>query len=165
MRSIGLDQNGFTLIELLVVTVVIGVLGTIFLATHYQTALQRARDGKKISRLAKTSLNLEVFFDRYGRYPAADPTGKIISCEAGGTLEACDWEDGTFYYRTGPNGLAWQLYAWIEYKQNQSIDNNGDGQYIPADDDYLFTNCGISACNYGFSSSNITPSLQDLSAL
>jgi type II secretory pathway pseudopilin PulG len=183
------NSRGFTLIELIVIFAVLAFVLTYMLGSSFIGARNRARDSQRKTELTNLGKVMEEYFNDNGRYPpaAADGSGRIESCVAPNYNQPCDWGDefrnsaGTIYlgrlpidirepdrtymYRTGPNGLAWQLYAKLEAEDDPILDRNGDDQYVPADDDYLFTDCGPAGnCNFGISSGNISPSLQDLSA-
>ncbi len=72
-KKSGLIQ-GFTLIELLVVIAIIGVLSSIVLAS-LNTAREKARDAKRVADFKTIDLALELYFDKYGRYPTSPAIG------------------------------------------------------------------------------------------
>jgi len=170
-------ERGFTLVEIIVVFAIIALLSTYMMGSSFIAARQRARDAERKENLRKLATALEQYMNDHGTYPAADGNGRMMACGASYTL-ACDWggpmgsssetlymaklpEDRTtgrnFFYRTQESDLAWQLYAKLERDDDKDVDNNGDGTYVPADDDFAGTNCGVGACNYGISSGNTTP--------
>ncbi|MFA6271877.1 MAG: type II secretion system protein [Patescibacteria group bacterium] len=60
--------NGFTLIELLVVIAIIGLLATIAVVA-LNSARTDARNVKRKADLSQIANALEIYYDRYGRYP------------------------------------------------------------------------------------------------
>lgn len=65
-------RNGFTLIELLVVIAVIGLLGSIVLAS-LNSARAKSRDAKRRSDLAQLRTALELYYSNHGNYPFITP--------------------------------------------------------------------------------------------
>lgn len=61
-------NKGFTLIELLVVVAIISLLSSVVMAS-LSSARMKGRDSKKIQELKNVSLALNLYFDKYGRYP------------------------------------------------------------------------------------------------
>lgn len=165
-------RKGFTLVELLVVISIIGVLVTIAL-TSFRSSQMRGRDAERKSDLKQISSSLELFFSDYGKYPDADPNGKITACPymASGST-ACTWGSGQFwdtkttYFKVLPkdpsNGLSYyyrivdlgsnqkfQLFTHLENTQDPSIISSG----IPAG-----VTCGSGVCNFSITSPNTKPS-------
>jgi type II secretion system protein G len=164
-------KNGFTLIELLIVIVIIGILAAIGLAT-FTSSQMKSRDAKRKADLQQVSRALELYYNDKGQYPADDGSGNIMGCGAG-AITACTWgsltvpfsntttgtiymtklpadpSQYTYYYVATPvlgRHPQYQLYARLENLQDQSIIVSG-------------YNCATGVkCNYGVSSSNITPS-------
>jgi prepilin-type N-terminal cleavage/methylation domain-containing protein len=62
-------KRGFTLIELLVVIAIIGVLSSVVLAS-LGTARAKANDAKIRTDLRQVSTALQLYFGKYGAYPA-----------------------------------------------------------------------------------------------
>lgn len=62
-------KRGFTLIELLVVIAIIGILSSVVLAS-LNTARARARDAKIRSELRQINIAINLYFQKYGYYPA-----------------------------------------------------------------------------------------------
>ncbi|OHA20290.1 MAG: hypothetical protein A2836_01015 [Candidatus Taylorbacteria bacterium RIFCSPHIGHO2_01_FULL_45_63] len=62
-------KRGFTLIELLVVISIIGLLSSIVLAS-LNTTRSRARDAKRLSEFRQIQSALELYYSKYGIYPA-----------------------------------------------------------------------------------------------
>jgi prepilin-type N-terminal cleavage/methylation domain-containing protein len=73
-RTRSQQGDGFTLIELLVVISIIALIGSVVL-TALADARQKARDGKRIGDMGQIVKALELFFDTYKGYPAAEAGG------------------------------------------------------------------------------------------
>lgn len=67
-------QRGFTLIELLVVISIIGLLGSVVIAS-LSTARKKARDVRRLSDLAQMQIALELYYDQFQTYPSSDNGG------------------------------------------------------------------------------------------
>jgi prepilin-type N-terminal cleavage/methylation domain-containing protein len=63
------NKKGFTLIELLVVVAIISLLSSIVMAS-LNNARSKARDVKRKSDLKQIQIALELYYDKYGSYPA-----------------------------------------------------------------------------------------------
>ncbi|MFA7050012.1 MAG: prepilin-type N-terminal cleavage/methylation domain-containing protein, partial [Patescibacteria group bacterium] len=64
-------QKAFTLIELLVVIAIIGILATLAVVA-LQQARQNARDSKRMADIKQLHTALELFANKYGRYPTTE---------------------------------------------------------------------------------------------
>jgi len=64
-------QKAFTLIELLVVIAIIGILATLAVVS-LQQARQNARDSKRMADMKQLHTALELFANKYGRYPTTE---------------------------------------------------------------------------------------------
>lgn len=62
------QKQGFTLIELLVVIAIIGLLSSIVLAS-LNNARRKARDARRIADFKNIGLAMELYFDKYNKYP------------------------------------------------------------------------------------------------
>ena len=65
--------KGFTLIELLVVIAIIGLLSSVVLAS-LKTVRAKARDTRRLSDMHQMQIALELYYNSFGRYPAAGLT-------------------------------------------------------------------------------------------
>ncbi|MCX6761110.1 MAG: type II secretion system protein [Candidatus Nealsonbacteria bacterium] len=76
------NKKGFTLIELLVVVAIIGILSSTILVSM-QSARAKARDARRLQDMRQIVTALQLYWDRYERYPS-------ISADA-----CCDgWDQG-----------------------------------------------------------------------
>ena len=62
------QKSGFSLIELLIAITVIAIISAVGFTTFSQSQL-RARDAKRKQDLRSVAVALELFYQRYGRYP------------------------------------------------------------------------------------------------
>lgn len=161
----GTRQAGFTLIELLIAIVIISVLVGIGI-TSFITSQIKARDSQRKSDLANIARSLEMYYNDKGRYP--DATGGLVNgVEWGGEFSddtvtggavymvklPSDPGSNTYYYTIDANGTAFRIYALLENTKDKTIPLDGDGLATT----YTGTNCGTGACNYGISSTNVSP--------
>ena len=168
-------KSGFTLIELLVVITIIGILSSIGLNT-FTSSQKKGRDTKRKGHLRQLTDALEAYNNDFGEYPD-DDAGRIVGCGDIDSKTTCIWgtsvfqnddtetvymilmpEDpspgNTYYYESfTASGLntKFQLYARLENDLDiavpKDIDSNPQNYGI---------SCGVSNCNYGVSSSNMT---------
>lgn len=75
---IALKNKGFTLIELLVVISIIGLFGSIVLASLDQARV-KARNAHRIDQMKELSSALELYYTSNGSYPDANSTGAHIT--------------------------------------------------------------------------------------
>ncbi len=171
-------KKGFTLVELLVVITIIGILANIGLNT-FTSAQKKSRDAKRKAYLRQTSDALETYYNDKGEYPAPtnDGSGNIKGCGADAEQD-CSWGDifqnattETIYMIQLPEDMTtghtffydafldtgvytkYQLYARLENNLDKNVpkDTDGNPQVFSGLD------CGDKSCNYGVSSSNMTP--------
>lgn len=162
--------RGFTLIELLVVVSILGVLSVLGL-NSFSASQKKGWDAKRTGDLVSLQQALEMYYNDYGKYPAAS-SGNMVAC--GGSQ--CTWGGGpmsdasgtvymrvvpkdprsplrTYYYTAAGDRSWYKVYSCIEYDQDVRRKIGG----------YAGTNCGnciettTTVCNYGISSPNTTP--------
>jgi len=71
---------GFTLIELLVVIALIGLLSAVILAS-LNSARTKGNDAARVQDVRAIKTAMELYYDRYGKYPTG--TGAGAGCGAG----------------------------------------------------------------------------------
>lgn len=169
------NQEGFTLIEIIIAMVLIGLMASFVIGNSFIASRRRGRDTERKASLNNLSKALELYINDRGVYPSSNASGQILGCGSTATPVACDWgqpwtnSDGTSYMTFLPedpqdhhtyyyvsNGTAWQAYAFIESVDDPDLDRNGDGDYVPAEDDFSYS-CGANNCNFGMSSGNTRP--------
>ena len=170
-------RKGFTLIELLITIAVIGILAIGALVLIDPIAqMQKARDATRKSDLGQIQKALQVYYQDSGEFPASSPDYRIVGLDADATI--VNWDDPwlpymakvpkdpagsskKYVYFTTSDRQRYYLYATLDRggKDPQackpdgsacgSLSDNGTSQIPP-------TVCG-GTCNYGVSSSNVTP--------
>src|SRR5258708_37539008 len=85
-------RQGFTLIELLIVIAIIGILSSL-LFVNFSGARERARDSKRKTDLTEIKNALQLYYNDYGKFPAAGGGNTIAGCGALGT-STCSWTSG-----------------------------------------------------------------------
>jgi prepilin-type N-terminal cleavage/methylation domain-containing protein len=169
--------EGFTLVELLVVMAIISILATLIVG-GFRSSQIRGRDAERKGDLKQIANSLELFYQDYGKYPAASGT-QIAGCpynSVTGAGTACSWgtsefrdTDGTatktiyfkvlpkdpvsgqnYVYKVSSTGNKFQLYAHLENTQDKNCVN--DNCTTPG----ITTTCGVSICNFSVTSTNTT---------
>ena len=72
-------KEGFTLIELLVVIAIVGVLASVILAS-LNSARGKAHDARRVSDFKNMNLAMQLYYDKYGRYPTSPNNYSSGSC-------------------------------------------------------------------------------------
>lgn len=158
--------HGFTLIELMIVMVIMGILAVIGV-TAFMSSQIKGRDVRRKGDLRAIASALELYYNDKGQYPLSNGNAQILGCEtytgsvcivgkpivdSHGTIYMAllptDPVSNHWYNYRSQNGKQFQLYAYLE--------NNQDPQKITPS---VVVSCGGGnlACNYGVSSSNISP--------
>ncbi len=172
--------QGFTLVELLVVMAIISILATLIVG-GFRSSQMRGRDVQRKSDLKQIANSLELFYQDYGRYPAASGD-KISACPYNAATQAgavCGWGAGSFrdtdgggvtktiyfkilpkdpvssqnyLYKVSSTGKQFQLYAHLENTQDK---NCIDGQCSFSG---ITPSCGGTPanCNFSVTSTNAT---------
>jgi general secretion pathway protein G len=169
MRNI----RGFTLIELLVVLGILGILAAALLVTINPVAqLQKGNDARRKSDLESTQRALELYYQDNGSYPPSSSSYTItnsgISVNWGSswqpyiaTLPKDPSSTDAYVYYSPPssNGQSYYLYASLQRGANDpDVCNGGSAcKSIQAGGGFpAATACGAT-CNYGVSSTNVSP--------
>lgn len=74
LKEVRMEERGFTLIELMVVVAVIGVLAAMLVPT-VSGLTSKARDARRKSDIESIATALEMFRDKYARYPTPGEAG------------------------------------------------------------------------------------------
>lgn len=165
-------RAGFTLIELLLVIVILGILAVLGLGS-YTSTLRKSRDARRKSDLRNIAVALDAYYSDNNRYPLGSASGKIYGCaEIGQTADQeCSWGSkfgdpkGTIYmqilpsdpttiqqyYYVSASGTQFQLYAYLENSQDQSINSSVVSKGLDCG------SAGTVICNYGVASQNAVP--------
>lgn len=170
-------NRGFTLIELLVSITIIGILASIGLNT-FTSAQIKGRDGKRKAHLRQMVDALEAYYNDKGEYPADDDNGNLMGCGVDAE-DLCAWgssswqntTSGTVYmiklpadptlgysYRyeatvESQKNTKFQLYARLENVNDVDLNKDADNNMLV----YQGLACGTKTCNYGISSTNMSP--------
>jgi general secretion pathway protein G len=145
-------HSGFTLVELLVVIAILAVLGTGFLVMVNPVAqVQKAQDAHRKSDLAQVQRGLELYYHDFGQYP---PSGTLVW--------GASWQPYIALLPKDPNsakqyvyissGQAYYLYASLDRGSVDPQACNAGNRCANAGS----ASCG-GVCNYGVSSSNVSP--------
>lgn len=164
-------RRGFTLIELLVGLAIVAVMSSaLFLVFNPLEQVKKARDARKKNDLSQIQKALEAYYQDFGRYPASDLNYKIKGGSGGSVVEwGSPWppymgilpKDSSFektfvYVADSSNGQSYSLYANLDRGVND-LDSCRQGKCPRAPDDKFCGNSSSYICNYGVSSSNISP--------
>lgn len=144
---------------MLVVIAVIGILATgIVAAINPMAQIQKANDAKRKSDLNQIQKALETYYNDYGYYPASSTDYKITYPSGGA---AVDWDSKTWPYMgavpkdpsSSSRNYAYCSTGGQSYYLYASMNGSGNS---PA-----MAGCPVAACatncNYGVSSSNVSP--------
>lgn len=164
-------KKGFTLVELLVVMAIISILATLIVG-GFRSSQMRGRDGGRKSDLKQISNALELFYNDYGKYPAASGT-QIAACPYNSTTgagTACSWgtseltDSKTIYYKVIPKDPASsQTYVYkvsssqTKYQVYAHLENTEDKNCIGGNclNPGITDTCGGTlVCNFGVTSVN-----------
>lgn len=152
------SQRGFTMIEIVVVFTLIGLVGAYTMGSSYITARQRGRDAIRKADLNTISKQLELYLNDHGTYPANLTFDAAFVSDDGNTTymqilpqDPRADDDSTYLYTTNPTQTSYTLHALLE--------RNDDPDVLTSGLDFTDCNSGgtVTECNYGISSSDITP--------
>lgn len=154
-------KRGFTLIEMLIAIGLLGALLTgIIVIINPQTQINKTQDAKRKSDLAQLQRALDLYYNDIGRYPPVT-SGYVINNMAWGSAWSTymnalpkDPDPGkTYVYYASGDGQSYWLYANLAYASDpQACPLGRDCPHVPG-----ANLCGGKPCNYGISSSNVTP--------
>lgn len=155
--------------ELLIVVAILGILATMGTGS-FMSSQRKSRDNRRKSDLKQLTIALETYFNDKGRYPADDSAGKISVCGPAEN-QPCEWGEefadaagtiymvklpqdpagGYTYFYDGSN-QSYQVYARLENTQDGAVQNDSGDPIV-----FSGIYCSVEQCNYGVSSSNISP--------
>ncbi len=154
----------------MLVVAVLGILATaivVFLNPAGQ--IKKANDSKRKSDLSQIKNALETYYNDFGQYPAADTGSQNyrIKADAVTTLDwgTTQWQyigtlpkdpsaSRNYIYYSPSGGQSYYLYASLERGSADAQACNGGSACanVPGG-----ASCGGGTCNYGISSSNVSP--------
>lgn len=128
------NKMGFTLIELLVVISIIGLLASIVM-TNLSKARMKAMDARSLSDMHQIQLALDLYYDKYGRYPAPTPGDgsweDSTEDNPGDFMEYLKNEDFLPTVPVDPINIGWDRYSYFKYGQGSSgCDGNRGNFYV-----------------------------------
>lgn len=131
INSMRKNNLGFTLIELMTVIAIIGMLIAIILVS-LNSAQAKAHDARRLSDFKNVHTGLEVFYDKYGKYPCGEAKTSLISYSDSRSDHFIDGCSGSGC-PCGPQGL---INSGILSKP-VTDPSNTDNQYYIYEIDYL----------------------------
>lgn len=123
-----MDKKGFTLIEILIVVFIIGLLASIVLV-GLGSFRARGRDARRIADLREIQNGLELYYGKFGSYPAGAWDGLkriLVDAEVGITSISDDPLGGSAHYQYGTNGQNYVLGAKLEDANSQVLKDDFD---------------------------------------
>lgn len=167
-------KKGFTLIELILIISILGILSVgVLTALNPIAQIQKANDAKRKSDISQVQRALELYYQDNNAYPASTSDFKI-SINGSAVAWGSSWEPYInvlpqdpvstnvyiYYSPVNSNGQTYYLYANLERgNQDPQVCNQGKAcASIKAGINGFPTKnaCG-GICNYGVSSSNVSP--------
>jgi len=143
-------NKGFTFIEVLIVVAIIGILSSIILV-GLGSFRNRGRDTRRIADLRETQNGLELYYTKYGYYPAAttwkDLSDTLIAAGIGINVipkdPANDWDYG--YCLSGTTNYV--LGAWLEDGSNPNLSQYQTNTVFPCTPTLSGTPGDTAACS------------------
>ena len=129
IKYLNLGKNGFTLIEVLVVVAIISVLSGV-IAVNYSDSYKQSRDEKRQTDLRNLQSALDMYKNKYGRYPEACNSFDTWSGQTG-TSFACS--DGSNNYILGKNEAPDNIRPFSDFVPNLPTDpklNGSNSGYV-----------------------------------
>lgn len=160
------NSAGFTLIELLIVMVILSILMVLGLSS-FGSAQLKSRDSRRKADLQNIARGLEVYYNDKGEYPISTGNTGIGGQTWDGPFSDPDNAQtlymnvlpsdpsGFAYYYDSTDGTYYQLYAYLENDQDIALTRDENDAVMV----YSNTDCVIATCNYGISSTNVSPAL------
>ncbi len=163
------SESGVTLIELLLVMALVSILvGGLIMFVDPRGQIGKANDARRKGDLTQLQRALEIYYQDYGEYPVSTGTYTITGSTGWGgswtsymvklPIDPTSATRNYVYYTPGScsNNQCYYLYASLERASDPQACNGGAvctsvGANGLADDV-----CG-GMCNYGVTSSNVTP--------
>lgn len=164
-----LHSRGFTLIELLIAIAIIGILASgLLLLVNPVAQIQKANDARRKSDLGQIQKGLEQYYNDHNQYPISTASYQIT-----GVAWGSQWTNGVggiIYMQTLPKdpkspskqyvyvstGQSYFLYASLDNTKDSQVCNSGAVCTNAAS--LTGSPCGTGfICNYGVSSSNVSP--------
>lgn len=148
-----MKNKGFTLVELLVVIALIGIL-TMITASTFVTAQIKSRDIKRKADLNSLSKALQMYYNDFGKFPAANLINNVGSTSLAAnnyvymmvlpTETKSGWSD--YVYEVSSGGKSYNLFADLENREDKEcLKISGDtGLYVRSGQNYCY---GIASPN------------------
>jgi type II secretion system protein G len=142
-------KKGFTLMELLVTIAIISILTAIILP-NLTAARAKSRDQKRISDISNLQLALELYLNKYGKYPIDEDGGtnglaananfigrymSEIPVDPLNTDDAGNDNNYTYSYKTNATGTTYCLGATFE-TTNADVNTSNTCDSGNADNEY-----------------------------
>lgn len=164
--------KGFTLVELTIIIAVLGILATGAIAViNPVEQLRKTADTKRKAEIAQLQRALDIYYQDTGRYPASSVNYRIT---VGATTYnwGSAWQpyinkipsDPTpsksyvYYSPPASNGQTYYIYANLDRgSKDLQVCNAGNACASLSTAGFPASNSCGGVCNYGVSSSNVTP--------
>ncbi len=168
-----LKNRGFTLIEMLVVLTLLGIVASILLITINPVAqLQKSNDSHRKADLEQLQHALELYYQDKNSYPPSSADFKIMNGASTlswgspwqpymATLPKDPFLSDIYVYYSPPSaaGQTYYLYASLQRgsKDLQACNKGNACISIGSAAGFPTANACGGTCNYGVSSSNVSP--------
>lgn len=119
-------NSGFTLIELLVVIAIIGLLSTVVM-TSLNSTRKKGRDTRRVEDISAIRQALEVYYDKYNKYPAASTWESDLASSGAMSVVPKDPQGGSYSYGVDNTQQDYVLGALKMETAHKALDNDIDG--------------------------------------